>query len=192
MALLFCRIQELLGRAGGLALGFMMIPLIMRTTEEVLLLVPNGISEASLATRHQPLANHRAYRDETASKESSPAFSSRWPGITANPRRFFSPLLAIAFRNHDLAEPIAALPLQIFSYAISPYDDSHRQASAGAPFWWSGHFFINVLVPLPDSRTGHTDRIKGMPSVKRCLLRHKPSRARAPKPNPSGDAAHFP
>jgi len=63
-----------------------------------------------------------------------------------------APLLFTAFGNrfwnHSLNEPIAALPLQIFSYAISPYDDWHRQAWAGALVLVVTIFFINVLVRL--------------------------------------------
>src|SRR5581483_10881860 len=50
--------------------------------------------------------------------------------------------------NHNLSEPIAALPLQIFTYAISPYDDWHRQAWAGALVLVTGIFCINVLVRI--------------------------------------------
>ena len=61
-----------------------------------------------------------------------------------------APLLFTAFGNrfwnHSLQEPIAALPLQIFSYAISPYDDWHRQAWAGALVLVITIFFINILV----------------------------------------------
>ncbi|HEY4639066.1 MAG TPA: hypothetical protein VIG87_04030, partial [Candidatus Udaeobacter sp.] len=52
------------------------------------------------------------------------------------------------FWNHDLSEPIAALPLQIFTYAISPYDDWHRQAWAGALVHVTGVFCVNVLVRI--------------------------------------------
>jgi phosphate transport system permease protein len=61
-----------------------------------------------------------------------------------------APLLFTAFGNRfwnrSLAEPIAALPLQIFSYAISPYDDWHRQAWAGALVLVVGIFVINIMV----------------------------------------------
>jgi len=63
-----------------------------------------------------------------------------------------APLLFTAFGNrfwnHSLSQPIAALPLQIFSYSISPYDDWHRQAWAGALVLVVTIFFINVLVRL--------------------------------------------
>ncbi len=132
--------------AGGLALGFMMIPLIMRTTEEVLLLVPNGYREASLALGISRWKTIVFIVMKTASKGIITGILlalARIAGETA-------PLLFTAFGNRfwnrSLAEPIAALPLQIFSYAISPYEDWHRQAWAGALVLVVGIFFINVFV----------------------------------------------
>src|SRR5580700_9667588 len=118
--------------AGGVVLGLIMIPLIMRTTEEVLQLVPNGYREAALALG---IAQWRMIVQivvRTAMKgivTGALLALARVAGETA-------PLLFTAFGNaywtHSLTEPIAALPLQIFNYAISPYDDWHRQAWAGA------------------------------------------------------------
>ena len=132
--------------AGGLALGLMMVPLIMRTTEEVLLLVPNGYREASLALGVSRWKTIVHIVMKTASKGIVTGILlalARVAGETA-------PLLFTAFGNrfwnHNLQEPIAALPLQIFSYAISPYDDWHRQAWAGALVLVITIFFINVLV----------------------------------------------
>jgi phosphate transport system permease protein len=132
--------------AGGLALGLMMVPLIMRTTEEVLLLVPNGYREASLALGVSRWKTIVHVVMKTASKGIITGILlalARVAGETA-------PLLFTAFGNrfwnHSLQEPIAALPLQIFSYAISPYDDWHRQAWAGALVLVITIFFINILV----------------------------------------------
>jgi phosphate transport system permease protein len=118
--------------AGALVLGLMMIPLILRTTEEVLQLVPAGYREAALALG---IAQWRMILQivvRTAMKGVVTGVLlalARVAGETA-------PLLFTAFGNaywtHRLTEPIAALPLQIFNYAISPYDDWHRQAWAGA------------------------------------------------------------
>jgi phosphate transport system permease protein len=118
--------------AGGVVLGLMMIPLIMRTTEEVLQLVPGGYREAALALG---IAQWRmivqiVVRTATKGIVTGVLLAlARVAGETA-------PLLFTAFGNaywaHQLTEPIAALPLQIFNYAISPYDDWHRQAWAGA------------------------------------------------------------
>jgi len=132
--------------AGGLALGCMMIPLIMRTTEEVLLLVPGGYREAALALgiSHWKTIVHIVMK--TASKGIVTGVLlalARIAGETA-------PLLFTAFGNRfwnrSLSEPIAALPLQIFTYAISPYDDWHRQAWAGALVLVAMIFLINLLV----------------------------------------------
>jgi phosphate transport system permease protein len=119
--------------AGGAVLGFMMIPLIMRTTEEVLLLVPGGYREAAFALGISKWRTILQIVMRTALKGIITGVLlalSRVAGETA-------PLLFTAFGNslywnHSLADPISALPLQIFNYAISPYDDQNRQAWAGA------------------------------------------------------------
>jgi phosphate transport system permease protein len=134
--------------AGGLALALIMIPLILRTTEEVILLVPNGYREAALAlgvSRWKAIV-HIVMK--TASKGIITGILlalARVGGETA-------PLLFTAFGNrfwnHSLSQPIAALPLQVFTYAISPYDDWHRQAWAGALVLVTGVFCVNVLVRI--------------------------------------------
>ena len=132
--------------AGGLALGFMMIPLIMRTTEEVLLLVPNSYREAALALGISRWKTILHIVMKTASKGIVTGVLlalARIAGETA-------PLLFTAFGNRfwnrSLSEPIAALPLQIFTYAISPYEDWHRQAWAGALVLVLMILLINLLV----------------------------------------------
>ncbi|HEX4646658.1 MAG TPA: phosphate ABC transporter permease PstA, partial [Verrucomicrobiae bacterium] len=118
--------------AGGIVLGMMMIPLIMRTAEEVLALVPNGYREAALALGIAKWRTIVQIVIRTALKGIITGILlalARVAGETA-------PLLFTASGNqvwnHNLSDPIAALPLQIFSFAISPYDDQHRQAWAGA------------------------------------------------------------
>jgi phosphate transport system permease protein len=144
--LVVLRFKSFSAYSGGLALGLMMIPLIMRTTEEVLLLVPNGYREASLALGVSRWKTIVHIVMKTASKGIITGILlalARVAGETA-------PLLFTAFGNRfwnrDMAEPIAALPLQIFSYAISPYDDWHRQAWAGALVLLIGIFLINIVV----------------------------------------------
>jgi phosphate transport system permease protein len=134
--------------AGGLALALIMIPLILRTTEEVILLVPNGYREAALALGVSRWKTIVHIVMKTASKGIITGILlalARVGGETA-------PLLFTAFGNrfwnHDLSQPIAALPLQIFTYAISPYDDWHRQAWAGALVLVTGVFCVNVLVRI--------------------------------------------
>jgi len=134
--------------AGGLALALIMIPLILRTTEEVILLVPNGYREASLALGVSRWKTIVHIVMKTASKGIITGILlalARIGGETA-------PLLFTAFGNrfwnHSLSQPIAALPLQIFTYAISPYDDWHRQAWSGALVLVSGVFCINIVVRI--------------------------------------------
>ena len=118
--------------AGGLALGIMMIPLIMRTTEELLRLVPSTLREGALALG--------ATRGRAVFTVVVPA---ALPGILtgillalARIAGETAPLLFTAFNNRfwsaDPTQPISTLTVQVFTYAISPYDDWHRQAWAGA------------------------------------------------------------
>ena len=132
--------------AGSIVLGLMMIPLIMRTTEEVLQLVPNGYREAALALGISRWCVSVRIVMRTALKgivTGALLALARVAGETA-------PLLFTAFGNqfwtHKLTDPIAAMPLQIFAYAISPYDDWHRQAWAGALVLLLFVLFINVGV----------------------------------------------
>src|SRR5437867_2304267 len=134
--------------AGGIVLGMIMVPLIMRTTEEVLLLVPNAYREAALALGIAQWRTIVQIVVRTALKGIVTGILlalARVAGETA-------PLLFTAFGNrfwnHNLSDPIAAMPLQIFSYAISPYDDWHRQAWAGALVLLLLITAINVSVRL--------------------------------------------
>jgi phosphate transport system permease protein len=132
--------------AGGIALGLMMIPLVMRTTEEVLHLVPVGYREASLALGVSKWKTILQIVVRTALKGIVTGILlalARVAGETA-------PLLFTAFGSrfwpHQLNEPIAALPLQIFNYSNSPYDDWRRQAWAGALVLLLLVLFINIGV----------------------------------------------
>jgi phosphate transport system permease protein len=132
--------------AGGIALGLMMVPLIIRTTEEVLLLVPNGYREAALAlgiSRWKIIVRIVMKTALRGIVTGVLLASARIAGETA-------PLLFTAFGNrfwtNHLKDPIAALPLQIFAYAISPYNDWHRQAWAGALVLIMIIFLINIGV----------------------------------------------
>jgi phosphate transport system permease protein len=118
--------------AGGVALGVMMIPIIVRTTEELLALVPSSLREGALALG--------ATRGRAVVSVILPA---ALPGIVtgvlvalARVAGETAPLLFTAFNNRffstSLGQPIGSLTVQIFTYAISPYEDWHRQAWAGA------------------------------------------------------------
>ncbi len=118
--------------AGGVALAIMMIPTITRTTEEMLLLVPQALREAAygLGVPRWRTTISITLRTATSGVITGIILAfARVAGETA-------PLLFTAFGNQfwnlRANQPTAALPLQIFNYAISPYDEWHRQAWAGA------------------------------------------------------------
>ena len=131
-ALIVLRQKHFSALAGGIALAIMMVPTITRTTEEMLLIVPNAVREAALGLGVPKWRTAISISLRTAS-----------PGIITGCMLAFArvagetaPLLFTAFGNQfwsfRLNQPIAALPLQIFVYAISPYDEWHRLAWAGA------------------------------------------------------------
>lgn len=120
------------GFAGGVALGIMMIPTVSRTTEEMLLMVPHAVREAALGLG---VPNWRSVLSITL-KTASPGIITGCMLAFARVAGETAPLLFTALGNSfwstNLNQPMAALPLQIFVFAISPYDDWHRLAWAGA------------------------------------------------------------
>jgi phosphate transport system permease protein len=120
------------GFAGGVALGIMMIPTVSRTTEEMLLMVPHAVREAALGLG---VPNWRSVLSITL-KTASPGIITGCMLAFARVAGETAPLLFTALGNSfwstSLNRPMAALPLQIFVFAISPYDDWHRLAWAGA------------------------------------------------------------
>lgn len=118
--------------AGGITLAIMMIPTVTRTTEEMLLTVPHSIREAAFGLGVPRWRIILSVSLKTAT-----------PGIITGCMLAFArvagetaPLLFTAFGSqfwpHSLNQPIAALPLQIYVYALSPYDEWHRLAWAGS------------------------------------------------------------
>jgi phosphate transport system permease protein len=118
--------------AGAVALGIMMVPIITRTTEELLALVPTSFREGALA-----LGATRARAVLTV------ILPAALPGIVtgvlvalARVAGETAPLLFTAFNNRFFTtrvdQPIASLTVQVYTYAISPYEDWHRQAWAGS------------------------------------------------------------
>jgi phosphate transport system permease protein len=127
--------------AGGVALAIMMIPTITRTTEEMLLLVPNAVREAAygLGVPRWRTTLSITLRTATSGVITGVMLAfARVAGETA-------PLLFTAFGNQywnwKVNQPTAALSLQIFTYAISPFDEWHRQA-------WAGALILIVLIVL--------------------------------------------
>jgi phosphate transport system permease protein len=132
--------------AGGVALGFMMVPLVMRTTEEVLILVPQGYREAGLALGIARWKIITVIVVKTALKGIITGVLVALARVAGETAPLLFTALGNNFWSHRLSEPISALPLQIFSYAISPYDDWHRQAWAGALVLMAIILSLNVLV----------------------------------------------
>ena len=138
--------------SGGAALGIMMIPIITRTTEQFIRMVPQSLREAGLALG---APRWRVITDIVLSTAKGGIITgvmvalARVAGETA-------PLLFTAFGNRfwhsSLIEPIAALPIQIFAYAISPFEDWHRQAWAGALVLILIVFIVNLLAGFFVSR----------------------------------------
>jgi len=125
--------------AGGVALGIMMVPTVARTTEEMLLMVPHSIREAALGLGVPTWRSMLSITLKTA-----------LPGVITGCMLAFArvagetaPLLFTAFGNNfwstALNQPIEALPLQIYVYALSPYDEWHRLA-------WAGSLVLIVLI----------------------------------------------
>lgn len=134
--------------AGGLALGVIMLPIVLRTTEELVRLVPDSLREAALALgipRWKVLLRVVLPTARAGIVTGIMLAVARVAGETA-------PLLFTAFGNRfwhqGLDQPIAALPLQIFAYAISPFDDWHRQAWAGALVLIAIVFVLSALARL--------------------------------------------
>jgi phosphate transport system permease protein len=127
--------------AGGVALGFMMIPTVARTTEEMLLMVPHAVREAALGLGVPAWRSTLSITLRTAS-----------PGIITGCMLAFArvagetaPLIFTAFGNNFFSlnanQPIEALPLQIWVYASGPYQDWHRLA-------WAGSLVLIALIVL--------------------------------------------
>src|SRR5437762_9472249 len=118
--------------AGGVALAIMMVPVVARTTEEMLLLVPHAVREAALGLG---IPQWRTTISITLASARAGIITgimlafARVAGETA-PLMFTA--LGNQFWSFSPNQPIAAVPLQIYTYALSPYDDWHRQAWAAA------------------------------------------------------------
>ena len=127
--------------SGGVALGIMMIPTVCRTTEEMLLMVPYAVREAALGLG---VPNWRSVLSITV-KTASPGIITGCMLAFARVAGETAPLLFTAlgnsFMSTSLNQPIEALPLQIYTFALGPYEDQHRLA-------WAGSLVLIVLIVL--------------------------------------------
>ena len=118
--------------AGSVALGIMMIPTICRTTEEVLLLVPQSIREAALGLGIPRWRTIVSVVLRTASSGIVTSIMLAFARIAGETAPLIFTALGNQFWNTNLNQPTAALPLQIYAYAQMPYDQAHQQAWTGA------------------------------------------------------------
>jgi len=144
--------------AGGLALGVMMIPISLRTTEEFLRAVPQALREGAMALG--------ATRSKAIITVVIPAaVQGIVTGIMLNIARVAgetAPLLFTSFGNRFWSpgwdQPTAALPVMIFTYAVAPYEDWHKQAWSAAFVLLMLVLTINVTARLILARRGHSQR----------------------------------
>jgi len=118
--------------AGGVALAIMMVPTISRTTEEMLLLVPQALREAAYGLGVPRWRTTLSITLRTATSGVITGIMLAFARIAGETAPLLFTTLGNDFWNMKLNQPTAALPLQIYRYALSPYDDFHRQAWAGA------------------------------------------------------------
>lgn len=140
-ALIVLAMRRFSAIAGGVALAILMLPTITRTTEELLRLVPDTLREAALALG---VARWRATL-RVVLRTAAPGIATGIMLAVARVAGETAPLLFTAFNNRfwssGLDEPIASLPVQIFTYSVAPYEDWHRQA-------WSAALVLVLLILL--------------------------------------------
>jgi phosphate transport system permease protein len=131
-ALIVVRQKHFSGFAGAVALGIMMIPTITRATEEMLLMVPQTLREAALALGVPKWRTTLSITLKTANAGVITGIMLAFARVAGETAPLLFTAFGNSFWNLDPRQPTAALPLQIFTYAISPFEDWHRKAWAGA------------------------------------------------------------
>ncbi|MBV8979059.1 MAG: phosphate ABC transporter permease PstA [Alphaproteobacteria bacterium] len=147
----YCPMGHFSGVAGSLALAVIVIPVVVRTTENMLLLVPNGLREAAAALG---APRNRVIRAVTWKAARAGIITgallaiARISGETA-------PLLFTAlnsqFWSRDITQPIASLPVVIFQFAMSPYEDWHKLAWAGALLITAAVLLLSIAARILES-----------------------------------------
>lgn len=125
--------------AGGVALAIMMVPTVSRTTEEMLLLVPIALREAAYGLGVPRWRTTLSITLRTATSGVITGIMLAFARIAGETAPLLFTAFGNTFWNWKANQPTAALPLQIYVYANSPYDDWHRQA-------WAGSFVLIVLI----------------------------------------------
>jgi len=125
--------------AGGVALAIMMVPTICRTTEEMLLLVPQALREAAYGLGVPRWRTTLSIVLRTATSGVITGIMLAFARVAGETAPLLFTALGNTFWSLRYDQPIAALPLQIYTYANSPYDDWHRQA-------WAGSLVLIILI----------------------------------------------
>jgi len=125
--------------AGGVALAIMMVPTISRTTEEMLLLVPQALREAAYGLGVSRWRTTLSITLRTATSGVITGIMLAFARVAGETAPLLFTTLGNDYWNLHINQPTAALPLQIYNYANSPYDDWHRQA-------WAGAFVLILLI----------------------------------------------
>jgi phosphate transport system permease protein len=125
--------------AGGVALAIMMVPTITRTTEEMLHLVPQALREAAYGLGVPRWRTTLSITLRTATSGVITGIMLAFARVAGETAPLLFTTLGNQFWNLRLNQATAALPLQIYTYANSPYDDWHRQA-------WAGSFVLILLI----------------------------------------------
>jgi phosphate transport system permease protein len=147
-ALVVLKTKQFSAYAGGFALAIIMLPTVTRTTEELLRLVPNALREAALGLGVPSWRTSLAVMLRTA----APGVATGIMLAVARVAGETAPLLFTSFSNRfwtsSLSEPTASLPVQIYTYAVSPYEDWHRQAWAAALVLVTLVLTLNILARI--------------------------------------------
>jgi phosphate transport system permease protein len=125
--------------AGGVALAIMMVPTITRTTEEMLLLVPQALREAAYGLGVPRWRTTLSITLRTATSGVITGVMLAFARVAGETAPLLFTALGNQFWNLRINQPTAALPLQIYNYANTPYEDLHRQA-------WAGAFVLIILI----------------------------------------------
>jgi phosphate transport system permease protein len=146
--LIVLRTKSFSAYAGGVALAVLMLPTVTRTTEELLKLVPEALREAALGLG---VPKWRATL-RVVLRTAAPGIATGVMLAIARVAGETAPLLFTAFNNsfwsEGLNQPTASLPVQIYTYAVSPYEDWHQKAWAAALVLVFGVLVLNVAARL--------------------------------------------
>ena len=131
-AWIVARQKHFSGLAGGVALSLLMIPMVLRTTEEMIKLVPNSLREAALALGYPRWRTSLSVVVRTTLPGIMTGALLAIARIAGETAPLLFTALGSQYLSYDLNQPMAALPLTVFNYATGPYEEWHQYAWAAA------------------------------------------------------------